>query len=49
MAGNCPGLRGQQMLSIEVVGEEEKEEEEKEEEKDNIPSGRMWNVDAKEE
>ena len=32
------------MLSIEVVGEEEKEEE-----KDNIPSGRMWNVDAKEE
>ena len=34
------------MLSIEVVGEEEKEEEE---EKDNIPSGRMWNVDAKEE
>ena len=40
MAGNWPGLRGQQMLSIEVVGEEEK---------DNIPSGRMWNVDAKEE
>ena len=40
------------MLSIEVVGEEEKEEEEEvevEEEKDNIPSGRMWNVDAKEE
>ena len=34
------------MLSIEVVGEEEKEEEE---EKDNIPSGRMWNVDANEE
>ena len=43
------------MLSIEVVGEEEKEKEEgeeekeEEEEKDNIPSGRMWNVDAKEE